>query len=459
MNTRREKMIIVSNTKELQERYNLNELPDDEKVIIQGGLKDKPKYNADRYYLRTTYTVRQLKRIIGQMSLIESQIPREWNEYQRAKYIYETIGSMIEYNFNREEYKTQQSSNLTGLLSRKSICAGYALIYKEMMDRQGIQCDYVKGLATGGDEKDYHAWNVLTINGQSFPVDLTWDSNIIRKGERELKYFGVDPDFEYTHISDSDEKSYVFTTLSRNFVNSINTNPKDMQHNLREEQKMSIIQLAMEETYTKFKQTYGMEVAKLQIEKATEKYINSKNADGFTRQRNARQQLEQYVSPDDMLELIAKSYINQISFNKQRTILEDALNEDMLAHGYEHATNALVSYITSGKINVFTRNNNARRNILEFVTTEEAENLIIRAITERTINDIERSSHAYTEILDEARNGYFYGYEFAKVQLPEEKRKGIITKTISWIKEKTREKRNMNKKNIGPKNKNVENQR
>ncbi len=187
-------MIVVANTKELEERYDLNRLPDDEQVIVQGGLRGKEKYNAERYLMRTTYTGWQIKQIISQMKLIEDSIPKEWNEYQRAKYIYEVLGSKIEYNYNRESYGNQQSSNLAILLSGKGICAGYSLLYKEMMDRQGIECDYIRGVACCDSTKERHAWNVLTINGQSFPVDLTWDVPKIRRGD-ELEYFGLNQNF------------------------------------------------------------------------------------------------------------------------------------------------------------------------------------------------------------------------------------------------------------------------
>lgn len=187
-------MIVVANTKELEEIYDLNRLRDDEQVVVQGGLKGKEKYNDERYQIRTTYTGWQIKQIISQMKLIEDSIPKEWNEYQRAKYIYEVLGREIEYNYNRENYRSQQSSNLTILLSRKGICAGYSLLYKEMMDRQGIECDYIRGIAYCNSRQESHAWNVLTINGQSFPVDLTWDVPRIRRGD-ELENFGLNQNF------------------------------------------------------------------------------------------------------------------------------------------------------------------------------------------------------------------------------------------------------------------------
>lgn len=147
-------MIIVNNTKELEQRYNLSKIPDTENVVVLGGMANKEKYNSEVYRRRTTYPARQIRQIINQMKEIEGSIPKEWSEWQRAKYIYEVLGNNISYDYDREDYKNQQSSNLSILLSRKSICAGYSLLFKEMMDRQNIKCDYIKGMATNARRRN-----------------------------------------------------------------------------------------------------------------------------------------------------------------------------------------------------------------------------------------------------------------------------------------------------------------
>jgi len=375
-------MIVVSNTKELEKRYNLDRLKDDEKVIVQGGLAGKTKYNEKRYELRTTYTVRQIKQIIGQMKLIEGSIPSSWNEIQKAKYIYEVLGKRIEYNHNKAEYSSQQSSNLTILLSGKGICAGYSLLYKEMMDRQGIQCDYIRGESG----KDMHAWNVLTINGKSFLVDLTWDANKMHKGSQQLQFFGVDREFESNHIPDSDERKYNYTIYPQDFVNSINTNVRENQNKLKNDQKTDIIQLAIEETYEKFKKTYGKEVATKQIKGAIKKYLQSRNAESFTRQGNARSQLETYVAPEDMLKTLAQSYVEQVFLKGNReSALMYSVMADANAYNKEHAVRALVKYIETGKSEYFTRTNGARQNLLQHVSPNGAMEVMVNAVAEQLL--------------------------------------------------------------------------
>lgn len=450
-------MIVVSNTVELENKYDLSRIRDDEQVCVQGGMRGKPKYNDERYQRRTTYTGREIKQIINQMKLIESSIPKEWNQYQRAKYIYEVLGKGIEYNHNREEYATQRPSSLAGILDRKAICAGYSLIYKEMMDRQGIQCDYVRGIGytPNRTRAEKHAWNVLTINGQSFPVDLTWDSVNLRRGQNELQYFGDDHRFFERHEIDQDERNYRYVTYSKEDINAINTNPKDRQNVVTQEQQMNIIQLAIEQTYLKFEKQFGTVAARTQVEKAIEKYITTGNADSFTRQGDARSQIEQFVSRDDMLHLISKSFVEQnyngYNQNTLGRILENSVNETSRAHGTEHTARALERYIREGNDIGFTRTNNARANLSQYaILPGNAMQLMISTVTSRNIEEIEANK---TVILDNSRNKtFFYADEFAKAELPVEKKTGIISKAIQWIREKT-------KSRLTPKNKQNQNVR
>lgn len=257
-----------------------------------------------------------------------------------------------------------------------------------------------------------------------------------------------------------DERNYSFMTYSKDFINSINTNPNDRQNKISEQQKMAIIQLAIEETYIKFKKKDGALAGKNQVKKAIEKYITSKNANSFTRQGNAREQIEKFIIPEDMINLIAKSYVEHSLNSPNETILRNSVNQTAMSYGPEHTTRALVNYITSGKVNGFTRTNNARYNLSSFVTTENAMRLMIEGVVEQNISRIEKSNLKSSNIIEKAKNTYFYGDEFAMIQLPKEKVQGIITKAIQWIKEKHNIKIKQNKnKEIKNIQKDDENQR
>lgn len=256
-------------------------------------------------------------------------------------------------------------------------------------------------------------------------------------------------------MPNADERNYRLMVYSKDFINSINTNPNDRRNKISEQQKMAVIQLAIEETYTKFKQQSGALAGRNQVKKAMQKYIISGNANSFTRQGNARAQIEEFVIPEDMLKLMTKSYVEQSWGSPNETILRNSVNQTTMSYGTEHTTRALINYITSGRINGFTRTNNARYNLGSFVTAENAMQLMIDEVVEQNIRRIEKSNLKSIDIIEKAENTYFDGDEFAMMQLPKEKEQGIITKAIQWIKEKMREKQNM--KNKQNENKEVEN--
>ncbi len=437
-------MIVVNNTKELEQKYNLYAIPDDEMVMVLGGLANKEKYNREIYQRRITYTGRQIKQIIEQMQEIESAMPDSWNDWQKAKYIYETLGNKIEYNRNKEEYKTQQPSNLTVILSRKAICAGYSLLYKEMMDRQGISCDYIRGRATNRAGKtDKHAWNVLQVDGQTFPVDLTWDSGYMQTGEKELNYFGCDTEFLQSHVPDNDEINYQYYCYKKESINSINTQDIKKKE-ISEEQKIGIINLAIEQNYEKFKSQYGEEQAKKFVKQAIKTYITQGKANVFTRQGMAREQIKEHISQNDMMELLIKVYVqqNETGPNQGRNVLNEAVQENLKKYNRLQVEQALRRYIFEMNSKGFTRENNARKNIEEYMTQDIAIDTIIENIVERELELSEKTIILEEQNLNEINRLYFDGDEFAQVKLSEEKSQKIIPKAMQWIKERTKTRNN-----------------
>lgn len=431
-------MIVVHNTKELEENYRLDEIPDSEIIMVLGGLAGKQKYNAEKYQRRVTYPARQLKQIIAEMQEIESTIPESWNEWQKAKYIYEILAENIEYNRNREEYKTQQPSNLTVLLSRKGICAGYSLLYKEMMDRQGIACDYIRGIGRG---EGMHAWNVLQIDGYSFGVDLTWDANRRQNGEKNLQFFGDDIGFLHDHEADPDEIQYNLTTFTKESINVIPTDEIEMNKEYTKEQKINAINLAIEKTYERFKMSHGKEIAKKKVERAILNYIKEGKNEGFTRQGMARKGIQEYVKQEDMVDLLIESYArqNQLGSGKRENALENAVQETLKKYNIKQVESALRKYIKRGELDGFTRQGNARKMVENYINQERALEIIIQSKVEKELQQRDNVTMLKNDNIEKVEKMYFSGDEFAQVELPEEKQKGIIQKAIMWIKNKTKE--------------------
>lgn len=451
-------MIVVRNTKELEQKYDLRRISDEETITVLGGLEGKAKYNKEKYQRRITYPARQLKQIIFEMKEIERTIPTNWNEWQKAKYIHETLANNIEYNYNEEDYSTQQSSNLSILLSKKGICAGYSLLYKEMMDRQGIECEYVRGKAiTRSGKTGTHAWNMLTINGKSFGVDVTWEAGAKHRGEQGLQYFGDDARFLQTHIADADEKKINLVNYTKESIDSISTDNRKIKNEYTTEEKIDIINFAIAETYQKFKGMYNEEEVKRRVSKSVKDYIKDGRVTGFTRNNNAREQLIENITGEEMVGLLTRNYVMQ-NANEQINIspLKIAVTSNIEKYGYEQATSALEKYIRSGNAMSFTRQNNAR-GIIQSLSQEQTMDFMIQDIIDREIAKEEKTEIIKNANIQEMKKQYFSGDEFAKVALP--KQKGLISKAMTWIKNRTKELYNNKvKDNTKVKEKNIDNE-
>lgn len=97
------------------------------------------------------------------------------------------------------------SANST-LENRKSVCAGYANLFKEMCDNANIKCTVINGYAKGGGgyhgeklTQPNHAWNAMKIYDKWELIDVTWGRGFALINEREVefwdsRYFLDDPD-------------------------------------------------------------------------------------------------------------------------------------------------------------------------------------------------------------------------------------------------------------------------
>ena len=140
------------------------------------------------------YTISELRSIVEEMEIIESGLEGNETDLQKAAYIYNVLANAM---ICDEKGEQSVIHSLRGLIKKKSICNGYSKIYKELLDRQKIDCHFVVGYK---DKKDWengknynHAWNVITIDGKNYPVDLTWESNLLHQsGKMYFKYFTQD---------------------------------------------------------------------------------------------------------------------------------------------------------------------------------------------------------------------------------------------------------------------------
>ncbi len=133
------------------------------------------------YYDSVIYSRNECVKILEEIEDIEYGLNRNWSDIQKLVYIYDRLKSGIMYDPKHEQKFSRETRSLRGLLTKQTICAGYSLIFKEFMDRNNIKCEFARGGIVSGKVSG-HAWNIVTIDGKKYPIDLTWDNTAFRKG-------------------------------------------------------------------------------------------------------------------------------------------------------------------------------------------------------------------------------------------------------------------------------------
>lgn len=110
------------------------------------------------------------------------------DEYSKAKYIYDYI-------INNTEYDSMALHNqniCSVFVGKRSVCQGYAKAIQYLMNRAGIWCTVVTGIANN----ESHMWNIVKINGRYYHLDATWgDSSYMYNENSNLKTSTINYDY------------------------------------------------------------------------------------------------------------------------------------------------------------------------------------------------------------------------------------------------------------------------
>lgn len=154
-------------------------------IRVEGGYDEhrinsyKKSLYIEMHKYDNVYTISEIERIMIEIEKIEKNINPNWSPEQKLMYFVGTLKNKIIYHPFHEKAASKDIRSLRGLFSHNTVCAGYAVILKELCDRNGIECQYVEGCSNQKDvdaENLSHAWNIVKINGNYFPLDLTWNA-------------------------------------------------------------------------------------------------------------------------------------------------------------------------------------------------------------------------------------------------------------------------------------------
>ncbi len=123
--------------------------------------------------------------------IIEAVSP-EASDYDKVKYVYETIIVNTDYDLNASDNQNIYSV----FVNKSSVCQGYAKATQYLLNRLGVECTMVQGSVDTGEG---HAWNLVSVDGSFYYVDTTWGDAYYKRDSDTLSREGF-PEINYDYL-------------------------------------------------------------------------------------------------------------------------------------------------------------------------------------------------------------------------------------------------------------------
>lgn len=120
-------------------------------------------------------------------------IGEDAGEYEKVKYVYDTVIHRTDYDINAPDNQNVYSV----LVNRRSVCQGYAKAVQYLLNRMGVECTLVLGTVETGEG---HAWNLVKIDGSFYFLDATWGDASYRMDDGGQGQY-VMPEINYDYLN------------------------------------------------------------------------------------------------------------------------------------------------------------------------------------------------------------------------------------------------------------------
>ena len=127
-----------------------------EKIVFKGNYI----YNQQEKEVKEE----QIEDVAGE---ILANISQDATDYEKVKYVYETIIHNTEYDMNAAD-----NQNICSVfLNHSSVCQGYAKAVQYLLKQLKVPATLVIGTVETGEG---HAWNLVKVENEYYYVDATW---------------------------------------------------------------------------------------------------------------------------------------------------------------------------------------------------------------------------------------------------------------------------------------------
>lgn len=145
-------------------------------------LNSEGKYNYTIYILPTYYTTLAKEESVDEAVsafLSENGFSKKTTDEEKIKAAHDYLAAGCEYDWRNSLliHRHNKSTAYGALVSGEASCQGYSVAMYRLLMEAGVKCRVITGYATSPEtgEREYHAWNLVCIDGKWYNVDVSWD--------------------------------------------------------------------------------------------------------------------------------------------------------------------------------------------------------------------------------------------------------------------------------------------
>lgn len=117
----------------------------------------------------------------------------ECNDYEKELRIHDWICQNIEYDYEGSNKNNLSrviaSHNILGVFAHhKAQCEGIAKAVKVLLNAVDVKCIVVTGQSLKRGKTAPHAWNIISIDGEPYQLDVTWDMGAMGQSKHHIAY-------------------------------------------------------------------------------------------------------------------------------------------------------------------------------------------------------------------------------------------------------------------------------
>lgn len=152
------------------------------------GIENRVSFISSRCKIAFTpsylFTSTQIAEYNKQIDKLVREFIKCKGESNLCRKVHDWLSMKVRYDsdeVDKHKYRRNNHNIIGALIERKAVCEGIALAFQYILNRLGVDCMTVSGRVMKSEKnyyKDYHAWNVVSLNNENYHVDVTWDHPI-----------------------------------------------------------------------------------------------------------------------------------------------------------------------------------------------------------------------------------------------------------------------------------------